>query len=34
MLSKEQKTFYNDNGYLMIENAVTAAELENVQFRC
>ena len=31
MLSKEQKTFYEDNGYLMIENAVTAAELETLR---
>ncbi len=31
MLSKEQKTFYEDNGYLMIEKAVTTAELETLR---
>ena len=31
MLSKEQKTFYNDNGYLMIENAVSSAQLETLR---
>ncbi len=31
MLSKEQKTFYDDNGYLMIENAVSSAQLETLR---
>ena len=31
MLSKEQKTFYDDNGYLLIENAVSSAQLETLR---
>ncbi|SHI05858.1 phytanoyl-CoA dioxygenase family protein [Marivita hallyeonensis] len=31
MLSAEQKRFYNENGYLLVENAVTAEQLERLR---
>lgn len=31
MLSREQRTFYEENGYLKVENAVTATELETLR---
>jgi len=31
MLSQEQKTFYNDNGYLLVENAVSADQLARLR---
>ena len=31
MLSAEQKTFYEENGYLLVENAVTPEQLARLR---